>query len=468
LSSEPAIAPPTPGAPRWLASGLYAALVTAAICIPAWPGMMSYDSLFAFTQGKTGVTTALWPPMHAYLFFLSQRLGAGAGGLFLFQTFLLFFSAAVALNLLVRSGRWAAAGLAAFAIAFLYVPELIGAAVVHWRDVTTTSFAMGGLAAWLAAARYRSRGGLIVAALSLAVAAALRYNAILLFVLVGPLMVWRPFLGAEGPPRTRRLIAAALVIGLALAFASTHWRLPDLKPLENPGNFGGAQQFDLIGISACADKVYLPPPMTNGWPISPRQIRMAYDPRHLQRAFRPVPGAPRIIETNAGGEMQKIWPLAVRKEFGCYLAHRTAVFVQQMGMAKGGVFYPSNLEIMANPYGLHPAHPGALAWLNGYISSRAPELWRRPFLLYLLAPIAVAVLWARRTPARLLVLALLGGAFAYPALLFVAAPAADARYIFPSNVVCAFILAAAGAIVMDERRDRVLAPIVQFFAAERP
>ncbi|MDB5444431.1 MAG: hypothetical protein JWP73_2807 [Phenylobacterium sp.] len=265
-------------------------------------------------------------------------------------------------------------------------------------------------------------------------------------------MIWRPFLGAPIPPRTRSLTTACLVIALAFAWATTHWRLPDFKRLENSGSFSGAQQFDLIGISACADKVYLPPPTTNGWPISPKQIRMAYDPRHLQFAFRPIPGAPRIIETNAGGEMQQIWPLAVKAEFGCYLAHRTAVFIEQMGMARDGVFYPSNLEIIANPYGLAPAHPAALGKLGAYLTVRQAELWRRPFWLYLLAPIAVAVLWLRRSPVRLLLLALLGGAFAYPALLFVAAPAADARYIFPSSVLCAFILAAAGARLMDERR----------------
>jgi hypothetical protein len=88
--------------------------------------------------------------------------------------------------------------------------------------------------------------------------------------------------------------------------------------------------------------------------------------------------------------------------------------------------------------------------------TRAPELWRRPFLLFLAAPIVVAVMWRRRSPARLLFLALLGGAFAYPAALFVAAPAADARYIFPPLVVCVFILAAGVAVLMDSRTRRVL------------
>lgn len=450
MSSETASAP-LAGEPRWGLSLAYAGLAMTVLCLPAWPGMMSFDSLFAFTEAKTGVTTALWPPMHAYLFWISQHLGAGAWGLFLAQTFILFLAAALSLNILVRSRLWAIAGLAAFALAFVYVPELMGSAVVHWRDVTTTSFALAGLAAWLVAARLRSPVALGVGIASLGIAAALRYNAILLIAPMAALMIWRPFLEAPVPPRARGLVAGGLVAALALAWGSTHWRLPDFKPLENPGNFGGAQQFDLIGISACADKVYLPPAMTNGWPISPRQIRMAYDPRHLQRAFRPVPGAPRIIETNAGGEMQKVWPKAVAKEPRCYLAHRVAVFVEQMGLARDGVFYPTDLGIAANPYGLAPAHPGALKRLGVYIETRAPELWRRPFLLYLLAPIAVAVLWRGRAPSRLLFLALLAGAFAYPALLFLAAPAADARYIFPSSTLCALILAAGGAVFMSER-----------------
>lgn len=443
-----------PGAPRWGLSLAYAALATAAVCWPAWPGMMSFDSLFAYRESLTGIETTLWPPMHAYLFWLSRSLGAGVWGLFLLQTFLVFLGGAVALNLLVRRRLWAMAGLAAFALWFVYTPELLGVAIVQWHDVTTTSFAVAGLAAWLVAARDRRPAGLVVAALSLGIAAALRYNTVLLLVLVAPLMVWRPYLAGPTPASARRLAAAMLALSLGLAFASTQWRLPDFRTLPPAHSFGGTQEFDLLGISACADRNYLPPRVTAGWPITPRQIRMAYDPRHLQRAYRPIPGAPRIFETDADGQVAKVWPRAVRREFGCYLAHRTAVFVQQMGLARAGVFYPTNAAIDPNPYGLAPAHPKALAKLDAYIQTRAPEPWRRPISLYLLAPLAVAVLWVRRAPARLLFAALVGGAFAYAAGLFVAAPAADARYIFPSSVVCAWVIAAGAAVFMDARRDR--------------
>jgi hypothetical protein len=254
------------------------------------------------------------------------------------------------------------------------------------------------------------------------------------------------------------LSASLLVACLGLAWASTHWRLPDFRAMPDPHNFAGTQEFDLIGISACADQVYLPPAITAGAPITARQIRMAYDPRHLQRAFRQQPGAPPILESDAGGQVEQVWPRVVRAELPCYIAHRTAVFVQLMGLDRADVFIPTYKQIDPNPFGLALAHPKAARAVSDYLIRRAPELWRRPFLLYLAAPVVVAALWWRRSPARLLFLALLGGAFAYPALLFVAAPAADARYIFPSSVVCAFIVATGVAALMDGRKAPSPAP----------
>lgn len=451
--SEPVIPPRSAvagGSPRWLPSGLFALLASACVCWPCWPGLISYDGLFAYREAQTGIETMLWPPMHAYLFFLSRLVGAQAWGLFLAQTFLLFFSAAIIVNLLARRSLHAAVGLLVVAVGFLFAPELLGVVMVQWRDVTATSFALAGVAGYLLAARYRSPAGLALTVLCLSVAAALRYNSVLLIVFVLPLVIWAPYLGGAIARQARARTAATLMLGLGLAWASTQWRLPDLKRLPDPHNFAGIQEFDLLGISACADKVYLPAGVTGGEPITPRQIRVAYDPRHLQAAFRPIKGAPRIVETDVQGEVERVWPAAVRAEPGCYLAHRIAVFVEQMGMARGGVFYPTHGVIDANPYGFQLAHPKAMAAVNGYIVSRAPELWRRPFILYGLAVIAAAVLWARRNRGRLLVLALVGGSLAYPAALFVAGPAADARYIFPSSVFCVLVLASSLALLLDE------------------
>lgn len=451
----------TPGQARWGLSTLYALAVTAVLCWAAWPGMMTFDSLFAIQEARTGISTMLWPPMHAYLFWLADRTGVGPGAVLVLQVFLLFFGAALGVNLLVKSRGWAIAALAAFTLSFVYVPELFGTVIVQWRDVTTTSFAMAGLAAWLVGARYGSTLALVISAVSIGLSLSLRYNAAALFVLIVPLMLWTPFLGRALNARARGALIIALALSCGLAWASTHVRLPDLKALPAPQNFAGTQEFDLIGISACADRNYLPPALTSGWPITPRQIRQLYDPRHLNQAFRENPGAPTIRDLT--GDAPKAWSVAVRKEFGCYLAHRTAVMMEQLGMAKEGVFLPGYFGVDENVFGFRAAHPGVMQRAYEYDKVREKELWRRPFLVLLAAPVALLLIW-RRTPARVLLAALLAGAYAYVALLFVAGPAADFRYIFPSVVLCGFLLSVAGAVFMESLGLNLDLPAL----AERP
>jgi hypothetical protein len=410
---------------------------------------MSYDSLFAYEQGREGVVTMLWPPMHAYMFRLSDRLGAGPGGVFLAQTFGLFLGASLSLNMLI--GRRLVAGLAflAFTASFLYAPGQLGVLICNWRDVTTASCALLALAFWLLAVRHRA-GWLLVMAIGLAgCAVALRYNA---FVLVAPLlllMIWSPF--GDGGAKGRTTALAATAASLALAWASTHWRAPDLVALPPPQTFSAVQEFDLIGISACADKNYLTPGMTEGQAITPYQIRKHYDPRHLLLTLADKPGLPRLIETDDEGAVGRQWAKVAPKEFGCYLAHRALVFTEQMGMARAGLFYPVHSGLDANRFGLKLARPAAAKRISDYVNGHAGALWRRPFLLYIAATLAAGLALAARLPRRLTILALLAGAYAYPALLFLAAPAADARYIFPSNVLCALVVCVVAGQLLSAR-----------------
>ena len=443
--------PATPGEPRWALSALYALAVTAFVGWAAWPGMMPYDPLYAIEEARSGIHTMIWPPMHAYLFWLSYRLGVGPGGIFLLQEFLLFFGAALSLNLLVKRLAWAIAGLTAFTATFVYVPELMGTVITQWRDVTTTSFAMAGVAAWLLAARKGSAAALAIAAASIGLSLSLRYNAFALFVLILPLMIWSPFLGALSTTRMRGTIFLALIFACGLAWASTQLRLPDFNRLPSPPNVALTQEFDLIGISACADKNYLPPVLTDGRSITPRQIRQIYDPRHSNRALRDVEGAPTIRDVGRvalHAYVSEVWLAVLPREFRCYLAHRSAVMVEQLGLARDDVFIPGYFAVDQNAYGLKAAHPDLMQGVSDYVTARDKPLWRRPAVVLGLAPLALLLIW-RRSRTRAIFLALLAGAYAYIGVLFVAAPAADFRYIFPPTVLCCFILAAGGAVFMD-------------------
>jgi hypothetical protein len=454
----------TPGRPRWLSCLAFAVLATAAVCWPVWPGQMSYDGLNAYRTSIEGIETAVWPPMHAYLFWLSRKAGLGVGGLFAAQTFLIFFGAALSAALLLRSLRSFLLALAGFALLCVVVAPMLGVMLVHWRDVTTASFAVAGVALWLLAARYRASGWLILAALAIGVSVALRYNAFALFSLIVPLMVWKPFLGRPASARVRLIAVGALAVSIGLAWASVQWRLPDFKRLPPASQTTNIQVFDLLGVSACAGRSYLPLAVTRGAPLSGDQVRALYDPRHVQLSFQEHPGIPRIYATRKfqtpqmRADVAQAWRSAVAEHFSCYLAHRNAVFAQQMGLARGEVFYPTHGALDANPYGLRLARPAASQAVTAYVWQGAHGWWSRPALLYAAATLVLAGLWLRRDPRALFATTLVGGAFANEALLYLIAPEADARYIFPGNVFCALVVAT-GVAMLAERRGRAKAAI---------
>lgn len=446
-------APPRLNAPPWLLLAIFAAVGTVAICSPAWPGYMSYDSLFAYEQGLFGIQTSLWPPVHAYMFRISHALGADTWGVFLVQTFVLLFGASIFLHVTAASRRAAWILCAGFLAALAYFPTLWGTLFAHWRDVPTASFAVLGLGLWAAAAQRRSAPLLAGAIAAFCLSLSLRYNGFPLITFVLAMMLWRPFLGVQ-PDAERAIrwrLVVGMVVGVLVAWASTQWRLPDLARLPKPHSWAGTQVFDVVGVSACADHNYLPPKLTAGQTITPVQIRKAYDPRHMNITLAPKPGVPEFVRAPAREEVRQTWRRLMIEETGCYLAHRTLVFQEQMGMMREGVFYPVHSGIDANAFGLELRHPALAQAVATYIARNADDLWRRPFVLYAAAAmLTVALLWTRRSEA-LVALAMLFGSVSYLFVLFIAAPAADARYIFPPNIFCLLIILMAVSALADQR-----------------
>ena len=423
----------------WLAAAIFSAILSVAFAWPSWPGYMSYDSLFAYEQARYGVGTSLWPPLHTYMFIASRAVGADTWGVLIAQTFALLFGAALVVHSLIGRRALAWTLWAFFVGGLVFFPTLLGSMMAHWRDVPTGSFAVLGLGLWLQAARLRSWPLLVLAVVAFGLSVGLRYNA---FVLAAPallLMVWRPFLAAA-PMAARAATLVVVIAGLGLAWASTQWRLPDLVRLPDARNIAGTQLFDVIGISACTGVNHLPRGVTNGQPITVAQIRRAYDPRHLLMTTAAHPGQPRMLETDAGGQVGPAWRRLIVQEPGCYLAHRSAVFAEQMGMLKEAVFYPIHGGIDANAFGLKLAHPDLSTKVGDYVGKNADDFARRPFWLYVAAIVLGLAAAARARQHALLVLAVLAGVLAYPALLFIAGPAADARYIFPSNAMALLLV----------------------------
>ena len=451
---------PPPFRPRLLSSALLAAAVTVLICSPVWPGLMSFDSLFAYKQSIYGVETSVWPPMHNYFFAVSRALGLGVGGLFAAQTFTLFFSAGLIFSMVAaRPGRFLAS-FAAFAGLCYYFPTTLGTMLVLWKDVPMVSFGLLGIALWMLAARSSSLPALLLAVLSVSVAVSLRHNGLPLFFPFLVLLVLHP-LGHAGRKRARLVAAAAVVVGLVGAYATTVWRLPDFRRLPTAASgFAAVQLWDLIGVSACADENLLPPSFSAGGALTGGELRALYDPRHFNLPASLPPGARRLTPPagDPSAEVSAAWKKVLSSHPRCYLSHRAAVFVEQMGLNRRGVFYPTHGGIDPNPYGLRLANEAAAAAVIKHVSRSADQWWRRPFILYVLTALAAVIAFLARLPTRALTLALTLGAAGYVASIFFLMPAADARYLFPSNVFCAlaFVLGFAG---WESRREDATLPL---------
>jgi hypothetical protein len=445
-----------PGRPLWLSAMAIGVLAAAAVCYPAWPGHFGYDALYAYQTSLTGIENMVWPPMHAYLFWVSRNLGMGVGGLFAAQVFILFFSAVLCSGLLIRRRSVAVLTAVGFVGVFVVIPPMLGVAMSQWRDVPTASFAILAVALWLLASWYRSWPIFAAAAVALGVSVSLRYNAFALFALVAPLMMLKPFIGRAAGTRTRVAATVALSLSVACAWASTEWRLPDLKHVPAANTRFLIQLFDLLGVSACSDRSFLPVEFTKGVRLTGAQVRELYDPRHVQMAFGAHAGVPELDLSASDTElvMDHAWRDAIPQHLGCYFAHRNIVAVEQLGLEAHHVFYPVHGSVDPNPYGIKLARPGLSSALTRYVAHASEAIWRRPFWLYVFASLATAALVVRRDRRWIVGLALTGGAFANVALLYLIGPAADARYIFPSNVFCALVVVVATAMLCERSASR--------------
>jgi hypothetical protein len=438
--------------PRLVTGVVVAAAASLLICWPVWPGLMSYDSLFAYRQSIEGVEIADWPPMHDYLFYLSRKLTGGPGGLFGAQTFVLFFSASVIIGVHSSSRMRYVIGIVFFGACCFYFPTLHGTLIVNWKDVLLASFSLLAIALWLVALRFSSRMMLLPVAAALVGALSVRLNSLPMLLPFLVAFLLQPVGAAR--PGSRVFASIVVVAAIVLAHLSTVWRLPDMKPLPPLGHtFAGVQLWDLVGISVCADKNLLPLPRAGSAVLSVDELRAAYDPRHVDLTLLPRNGVTPLERPTAGtfADLSRAWRAAVLAYPHCYLHHRTTVFEYQMGIAPK-VFIPTHGGIDANDFGISLRHPEAAQAQIQSIESGADTWLRRPFWLYILAVGATLLAIVNRWRSVPLVVILGSGAILYVASFFFLAPAADARYIFPANIFCALLLAIALPLIGERRK----------------
>jgi len=420
-----------------LCLGLIASVI---IVWPVWPGFMSFDSLYVYRESIEGVAIAQQPPIHAYLFAFFRTIGLGAGGLFFFQTALLFCGSALIIRRFVDSTIVLVVAFALYVGGFYYFPTLLGTVIVQWKDVLTATFFIFGAALFLEANERRSYVLLALAVFSFSCAAAARLNAITLSIVPLVAMVVYPFGTWKASLRTRGTMLAIVLVSLLGINAQDRWRLPDFAPLPPEYGLGILMSWDLLGVSACEGVDLLPPEF--GPQLSSDQLRSLYDYRLPDYSVMIRPGMP----NPAGGyyavhapEIERQWRAVIPTHLGCYASHRISVFRTLLGLVNEPILDPTTTGIDPNPFNLHTERPAEADAIEHYVMQGAATMWRRPFFLYLLAPVLAVLVVQRlgRRYAPLLLLAL--SAYGYIIGLLFGAPSAPGRYPFASNVLCLLV-----------------------------
>jgi len=153
----------------------------------AYPGYMSFDSVYQLGEARSGVFSDGHPPAMAELWRFADGVVSGPVGMLLIQS--TCFLAGIYL-LFVRRLRPRTAALVSVGV--LWFPPVASLMAVIWKDSQMTAFLVLGTALMLDERRARKLIGLAL----LALGTAMRHNALVMtFPLVVILFTWRPGLG---------------------------------------------------------------------------------------------------------------------------------------------------------------------------------------------------------------------------------------------------------------------------------
>lgn len=477
------------------AAGVAAALGTALTAAAFWPGLMSVDSAVQYAQalGLRPLDDVV-PPLMTLAWRVLDAVLPGAGGMFLLLAAAWWGGlAALVAGLPLRR-------VAAFALVLglgLFPPTFVVLGHV-WKDVAMAAVLLWAVAAILAHERQRRARWRLAALLALAVACALRHNAIFAAL---PLLAWLCW------PRRPAVIAAAARVSAAVEFApravdraraagipvheavvpvhrplqegsavgrdaiqtrSAAYRAPMLGTVTflvlacvlaaTPGAFTHAVRarptqawtvvalWDLAALSLADGRVLIPPELTYA-PLALDELRRGYVPYANPPLFDLgkiqlslyVPYSPPKARA-----LQRAWLQAVAARPLDYLEHRVRLaryllFGFPRELPRELVYVPERIVLPGTPWTPPPVAADAVGW-------RAVEWLRATPLfagaLYLgLAALALAL--ARRgTPHRAAVLALAASAWANALPLLVISGSAEFRYLMwtatASLLACVF------------------------------
>jgi hypothetical protein len=427
--------------PHWVP--LVTALIAAgAILLAVYPGFMSFDSLLELHEARTAVTGGDYPPFVSYVWRVFDAIWPGPSLMLLVQNFLLIASYAA----LGRTLGYRRCLIVIAVVLFCLAPPIVGPMLVVWKDVGVSAFLCAATACVLAVERTSNPRFMITAAIILLFfGSAFRMNAITAILPLVVWLWWERAISQRGRVNVPAASAATFA-GIAVAvFVVNGVQFPSLARFPAPVGLKSVMVHDMAAMTALCGKNLMPSAGQASSGDNPVEyFRRIYDPRHTN------------LET-ANDREGRLWKAldlpdavvysaflsALRNEPRAYVAHRTNVFRELVGLTGGPTLISTHPGVDANEEGVIYRPTRVSEAVIYYILTGSGWFFGKPWFYYLLGTMAFAIAIVRRKEASCAaaVAVYVSGVF-YLLPFFFITPAADVRYNHWS-IVCMFIVIAA-------------------------
>ena len=392
----------------------------------AFPGYMSYDSIYQLNESRDGYLSDGHPPVMAEMWRIVELFVTGPVGMLLIQS-VTFLIGAYLLFSRVMAARTAAIT----AVLLLWFPPIAAVIAVIWKDSQMAGFLMLGLGLITSDRRRTRIWGLV----AFAMATAMRHNA---FVMTGPLIV---FVFAWDPAHRfwkRHLIAIAAWVAVTASAQLVTAALTDHKD-----NFW----YTSLALSDIAATLSFEPVTISDAELHETFAGIVVTPDHDLHQFARtlIPDASHIDnrtgrkmfdppQTEAGrAAVMRAWKKIVFTHFDAYVTYRWEFTKRLLGIISvtdSSPVYNWFTDIQMVDYGPmaagHDAAPGRIQDLL----RRAIQVVGKSIVFEVMLYVVLALVLLPFAFHDRVVLALLASAILGELALFVIVPTTDWRYSF--------------------------------------
>lgn len=423
-----------------LGYGLVLVVGFAAVMWVNLPGHLTFDSVIALMQGRSGVQETWAPAPFAWALGLADRAHAGAA-VYVVVVAAILFASLLALPRLRPRISWAAPVLAAVV---MLTPQVVLYQGIVWRDVLFANLVVAGFVLAAHGAARWSQGlpwaSLLGAAFCLGVAAAVRQNGVVL-ALAGVVAVAWTARGFGGRIWTWGL-AGLVTVGLAGVLVMMIAQPPTPKTsLRKNTEVLILQHYDVVGAAVREPGLKLSA-IAAADPEAARIIEHNARTYYLPSRIDPLDSDTTFriaLWRTPDPAMHAQWLDVVTDHTGAYLAHRADVFRWLIAAPDRKLCVPSAVGVTGPPemlaaLGMKPRADARDTDLHRYANLVLPTPVYSHLVWALLGAAAVVFLMLRGDPADRVMAALVVGALAFAASFFVISVACDYRYLYPLDL----------------------------------